>query len=273
MKKMNHIEMEKLLEKVVIVVQAARRIAREVEFKVKEKDEFVNVVTCNDINVQRFLCQELKKLLPEAGFYCEEEELQQMEKDYVWVIDPIDGTMNYTRGIQESAISVGLTYKKEPILGVVSNIWRDDLFTAYKGGGARKNGELIRVSDCSFEQGLFCTAMSLYKKELAKVCSDIIYEVYMQCNDVRRFGSCALELCYLAAGQCDLFFEIRVFPWDYVGASVVLKEAGGVLSNYTEGELTVEGTSPLIGANNYTNYKRLYDIVKQHLTEEVLKNI
>ena len=107
--------------------------------------------------------------------------------------------------------------------------------------------------------------MSLYKKDLAPICSEIISEAYARCSDVRRYGTCALELCYLAEGKADLFFEMRVFPWDYAGAYLVLKEAGGVLRGFDGEVLTFDKATPLIGANNAENYEELNRIVMRHM--------
>ena len=119
------------------------------------------------------------------------------------------------------------------------------------------NGSKLSVSDRVFENGLLCTAMSLYNKQYAKVCSDIIYEAYMQCNDVRRFGACALELCYMAAGTCDLYFEYRVLPWDYSAAYLILQEAGGVLVGRGGETLGCDVPTMLIGANTQKNLEKL----------------
>ena len=107
--------------------------------------------------------------------------------------------------------------------------------------------------------------MSLYKKEHAKVCSDIIYEAYMECNDVRRFGSCALELCYIAAGRCDLYFEIRVFPWDFAAGLLILNEAGGIAGGLNGEPPSLTSPTVLIGANNLENFEKLAGIVNKHL--------
>ncbi len=144
-----------------------------------------------------------------------------MDKALLWVIDSIDGTMNYSRGIPESAISVVLLQKNVPIFGAVINIFTGDIYTAVAGEGAKKNGKSIFVSSRSFKDALFCTAMSTYRKDMAGVCNDIILDAYMQCNDVRRFGAAALELCYLAEGRCELYFEIRIFPWDYAAGLIL----------------------------------------------------
>jgi myo-inositol-1(or 4)-monophosphatase len=107
--------------------------------------------------------------------------------------------------------------------------------------------------------------MSVYKKEYAKVCADIIFETYMQCNDVRRFGTCALELCYLASGKCDIYFEIRVFPWDYAAGYLILKEAGGIIHGLADSELDFSCPTVIVAANNRENYDRLSEIVNKHI--------
>ena len=136
-----------------------------------------------------------------------------------------------------------------------------------KGHGATLNGQKISVSKKPFKAGIFCTAMSLYKKEFANICNKILCEGYSQCADFRRFGSCALELCYLAAGWCDLFFEIRVFPWDYAGAVIILKEAGGIVKGFDGNEPNFTAPSPVIAANSLENYQQLNEIVNKHMKE------
>ena len=260
-------QIKELETTVIEIVKNAADLVKSTKFDITKKGGSANIVTSSDIKVQRFLHEKLSKLIENSGFFCEEEDLRDLDNKYIWVIDPIDGTMNYARGIPECAISVALVCEKKAVLGVVYNIWRDDLFSATVGGGAYLNGQPISVSDNSFKDGILCTAMSVYKKEYAKVCGDVIFEAYMQCNDVRRFGTCALELCYLAAGMCDLYFEIRVFPWDYAAGYLILQEAGGTLRGLDKEELTFDKTTALIGANNYENYLKLDEIVSKHIKE------
>ncbi len=255
----------KIKESLIEITEEVAEAIRSAPFETIEKSEAVNIVTTNDIKSQRMLVERLSSLIEGSGFFCEEEELQSTEEEFVWVIDPIDGTANYARGIGDCAISVALLYKGEPTVGVVRAIFSGEVFSAVKGLGAELCGKRISVSDRSFKQGLLCTAMSLYKKEHAKVCSDIIFDAYMECNDIRRFGSCAMELCYMAAGRCDLYFELRVFPWDFAAAILILREAGGVAGGLSYSELKYNAPTVLIGANNEENYRKLSDIVNRHL--------
>ena len=263
------IRLEKDFElKVITIVKAASNLVKDAVFDVNAKSGNVNIVTTSDLLVQRYLHEKLSEILPEAGFYCEEEDLQEVGKEFLWVIDPIDGTMNYARAIPESAVSVALLHNNVPILGVVNNIFTGDVYSAVAGKGAKKNGTSIAVSNRAFCDGLFCTAMSTYRKDMAGVCNDIIMDAYMQCNDVRRFGAAALEICYLAEGRCELYFEIRIFPWDYAAAGLILKEAGGVISGFDGKQIPYDRPSTIIGANTVESHAKLCEIVWKYLEKD-----
>ncbi len=256
-----------LCKNVINTVKRASEIMLERSFTVERKSTEEDIVTSADVAVQKFLFGELGKLLPESGFLGEEKHLSDIAHEYVWVIDPIDGTTNYSRGLSECAVSVALLYNGKPVIGVVYAPFEKLLFSAVAGNGAKLNGKRISVSDKSFKSSLFCKAMSLYRKEFTTLCRDIICETYLNCNDFRRFGSCAIELCYLAAGRCDLYFEIRVFPWDYAAGCLILREAGGVLSGLNGEELKFDKPTVLVGANSVENYEKLCGIVGKYLKE------
>lgn len=258
--------MEILIGKVEKTVREAARIFKKRTFEIKYKEGFENIVTSADLEIQQFLCEQLAMLVPESGFICEEENVNDSQgREFVWVIDPIDGTTNYARGISESCISVALMKNNEVVLGIVYNPTKDEMFAATKGGGASLNGVPIAVSQRRFEEGILCTAMCVYEKRYAKMCSDIIYDAYMACNDVRRFGSCALELCYIAKGDCELYFEFKVKPWDFAAAYLILTEAGGVLTGFSGEELKLDTPALLVGANNKDNHEMLMSYVTKHI--------
>lgn len=247
------------------IVRTASSIMTDRKFDIFKKHGETDIVTSSDLAVQHFLHKELGELLPESGFFCEEDGLRETEPEYIWIIDPIDGTTNYARGIAECCISVGLSYRGELCVGVVYDPYIGLMFSAAKGEGAKLNGEPIRVSEKPFEASLFCTALSLYNKGYAPECLAILEETYSKCNDFRRLGSCAMELCYLAAGICDLYFEIRLFPWDYAASYLILKEAGGVITELDGATLSMTKASPVVAANSAENHRILTDIVKKHI--------
>ena len=255
-----------MLKKVVAIVREAGALALKRDFTVESKGGFENLVTSADKEIQAFLADRLAEILPGSGFLGEENDLRICDREYVWIIDPIDGTANFSRGIPEYAVSVALSRKGRIILGVVFNPSTGDLFTARAGKGARWGRKKIQVSDRVFEDGLLCTAMSLYRKEFAPVCNRIIMDAYARCNDVRRFGGCALELCYLAAGLCDLYFELRVQPWDCAAALLILHEAGGFASGLGGAPLSWQNGPMLVaGANSAQNLATLNTIIGKHL--------
>lgn len=262
---------ESLLENVIAAVKEAAKIATGASFTISSKGSKTNLVTSADISIQKYLSEHLRTLIPESGFLGEESDSSELNADYIWIVDPIDGTMNFTRGVHDSAISVALQYKGEPVLGVVYNFFTDDLYYAERGKGAFNNGEQIHASNRSFSEGLLCTAMSLYKKEYASICFDIISELYSQCNDIRRFGSCALELCYIAAGKCDLYFELRIFAWDSAAGELILREAGASVYRFFSDEM-MNKALPLIAANTPQNLQIIYDVVNKYLTQYNFQN-
>lgn len=265
---MNPLNFNDLLQDVRAAVRdAARYMINTEDLSVQMKGDVTNLCTSADLAIQDFLSRELRRILPESGFLGEEEDLVDTAHDAVWIVDPIDGTANFTRGIPECCISVALKYRDEIVLGVVYNPYHEHLFEAVKGGGARLNGNPIHVSDRPFSNGLLFTAMSLYDKRYAATCEAIIMDAYYRCNDVRRSGSCALELCYIACGLCELFFEYRVQAWDYAAGYLILTEAGGVLTGWNGSVLKCDSPTILIGANTRENHAILNEIVTRHVPE------
>ena len=253
------------LEQIAEVVREAAGLMVRSGFEVHDKGSRENLVTSSDIAVQHFLTGRLGELLPGSGFLCEEEDLADVGHRDVWIIDPIDGTANYARGNENCCISVALVRDGVPTAGVVYSPWRGELYCAEKGGGAFCNGKPIHVSGRSYEDGILFTAMSTYRKEFARVCSDIIFDIFMECNDFRRSGSAAVELCLMAAGQAELYFEIRLMPWDYAAASVILEEAGGAICSFDGKAPSLSLPSLIIAANTAENCTRILDRVHAHL--------
>lgn len=256
-----------IVEKIIPIAREAGKLMVRSDFDVMEKDTAANLVTSSDLAVQHFLVDHLSGIMPDAGFLCEEDDLGDLNHEYVWIVDPIDGTANYARGIDHCAVSIALAKGGEVIAGVVYSPWRNELFHAEKGSGAFLNGSLIKASERPFKDGLFCTAMSTYRKEFAKTCSDIIFDIYMRSNDVRRFGSAAIELCMVALGKIELFFEMRLQPWDYAAASLILSEAGGVSCGFDGGPLSLSNPSLTLAANNQDNLSELFSTVHRYLPE------
>lgn len=251
-----------MIESLISIVREASAHMLIDSFDVSQKEGFANIVTSADVAVQEFLRSRLSALIPGSGFLCEEEDRHTLAPEYNWIIDPIDGTTNYSRGLRECAICVGLQRGDAMEMAVVYLPRTDELFHAERGKGAFLNGRPIHVSDRPFADGILCTALAVYHKECAQTCADIIVEAFQQCNDIRRFGAAAPELCYLAMGRCELYFEYLLSPWDFAAASLILTEAGGVLSDLQGQPLCPTAASGVLAANSQESLNRLINITK-----------
>lgn len=252
-----------MIRQVAEIVREAGKLMQNRDFSVSKKGNISNNVTTVDYTVQEYLKSRLVPLISGCAFVGEENfNEESMESDLCrWIVDPIDGTANFIRDIALSAISVGLIKDGRSVLGVVYDPYRDEMFHAEEGKGAFLNNEPIRVSDRSFEQSIFCTAFSLYNKDYAKPCINILEKVYAECDDMRRLGSAALELAYLACGRVDLYFEMRVFPWDFAASDIIVREAGGYIGTIGNKKTVFNRPIPLICANTKENYEHLMRIV------------
>jgi len=256
-----------MIEEVLDAVRRASSKMVDCSFEIEQKGSCENIVTTSDKEVQKLLCADLKSILPGCGFICEEDNVYDPDKEYVWIIDPIDGTANYARGIEFNCISVALKKNDEVILGVVFCPARKEMYWAEKGKGAFLNGMPIHSSNRSFKEALLCTAMSTYRKEYAPLCSEIIMDAYLQSNDLRRWGTAAFELCILASGYCELYFEMRLQPWDYAAGMLILTEAGGRISSL-DGKLPrFNGPDMICAANNSENHEKFLSIIRSHMSK------
>ena len=235
-------------------------------FDIEEKvGGAVNLVTTSDNAVQKFLYEHLTELLPGSGFFGEEVVTPRTTADYVWVVDPIDGTSNYARSDRDCAISVALKRDEELLIGVVYSPARGELYSAQKGKGAFLNGKRIHVSKRTAREALFFSAMSIYYKEYAGLCSSVIEEAFREFNDVRRYGSAAVEICQLARGYAEMYFELRLNAWDYAASMLVLTEAGGYVSDHDGVQPSLTGSDMICCANSKENLSSLMKIIRKHI--------
>ena len=230
-----------MLEEIQKAVREAGKIMLDshlTEGQIEVKPGHANYVTAYDVAVQKFLSEKLPAILPEAAFLGEEGDgSQKVGKGYTFIVDPIDGTTNFICGYQMSAVSVGLTLDGEPVLGVVYNPFREEMYWAEKGKGAFLNGQPLHITDRGLKDGVVCFGTSPYNPEYTDRTFKVMREILPRTMDLRRQGSAALDISYIAAGRNVLFFECKLSPWDYAAAQCILTEAGGVLCTM-EGEKT-----------------------------------
>ncbi len=251
-----------MLERIVGAVKKACEIYKNADgdLGVEEKGSAVNLVTKYDRIIQDFLVEEFLKIIPDAHFLDEEGESDKTLTDgYCFIIDPIDGTTNFIKGFQHSAISAGLAKDGELIIGVVADPDLNNVFYAEKGKGAFLNGKPIHVSDCDLEHSLVLFGTCPYEHELAHRTFELTEEIFYKAIEVRRGGSAALDICYVAAGKADLYYELILRPWDWAGATVILKEAGGCVSACNGDKISADRVQSYC-CGNEKNLKEFYEI-------------
>lgn len=226
--------MDTLLKEICKIVKACGGIllhANREAMRIDAKSGAANFVTEYDQKAQDYLYEKLGELLPTAQFIGEEDvHRTSLQQGLCFLVDPIDGTTNFIKDYHVSCISVALLENARVQIGVIYNPYLDELFCAKRGGGAYCNGKPIQVSSQPLEQGIVLFGTSPYVKELAAESFKMAYEYHMRCLDVRRSGSAAQDLCSIAAGRAELYFEMQLSPWDYAAGSLLVTEAGGTVS-------------------------------------------
>ena len=261
-------EFEPYLQDIMNIAREAGQIiltAERDEGMTDAKEGHANFVTKYDRQVQNFLYKKLGELLPEAAFIGEEDEVpakpgadqkgagqddasrtdngqkdaDPLKKGLTFIIDPIDGTTNFIKDYQASAVSIGLLKDGEPYIGVVLDPYKNELYYAQKGCGAYVTqgyqpgaaSRPIHVSDKPLEEGLFIFGTAPYYAELNRSVYKMASDLGKIAMDMRRSGSAAIDLCAVASGRVELFFEMTLCPWDYAAGGLILTEAGGFISN------------------------------------------
>ena len=250
------------------VCEAVRRAAAILEGRpeqVIQKGNNSNYVTDADLRVQQSLEHDLTALIPGSVVLGEENKVWNHDSSYAWIVDPIDGTSNFIRDLGASCISVALMKGEELISGVIYNPYRNELFYGETGCGAWLNGTRIHVSDRDYAHSHLCAAMSLYDKRFAPQCFRSIERIYEHTDDLRRFGSAAMEVAQLAAGRVELYFEIRIAPWDVAAGALLIQEAGGVYECLYDKGMQADKMFPFIAANSPENFEQLRRIVTEEL--------
>lgn len=226
-----------------IAIEAARcggRIVRtnlgnisEDDISIKQVSDFVTRV---DRQSEEEIIATIRRHFPDHSFLAEESERDQETEGYRWIIDPLDGTTNYIHGYPAFSVSIALQFRRNILLGVILDPLREELFSAEKGRGAFLNGERVRVSRLDNPtNALIATGFPFRRKEMTDRYLELFRYVFQRVSDLRRAGSAALDLAYLACGRCEGFFEIGLSPWDMAAGSILIQEAGGIVTDFGGG--------------------------------------
>jgi myo-inositol-1(or 4)-monophosphatase len=233
----------------VEIARAAGRILLDYQGRVAiEYKGSADLVTAADRASEEFISGELKRRFPEHRLVAEEGARRGGGSEYLWYVDPLDGTTNFAHGLPFFAVSMGLEYRGEIVAGAVFNPRLEEMFTAERGGGAQLNGERLHVSATpNLDQSLLATGFPAHSRR-KNPNVHLYHAITLRSHGVRRYGSAALDLCYVAAGRFDGFWEFGLNPWDTAAGALILTEAGGRITDIVGGQYRVTGPE-VVGTN------------------------
>lgn len=202
---------------------------------VRTKSNELDPVTAADLESERIITEAIRSQFPMDGILAEEGSTGSVphhETDFIWVIDPLDGTVNYTHGIPLYSVAIGLVHNGVPVAGIVALPELGDVYRAITGRGAYKNNSPIRVSNISeMKKSIICTGFPYNRQPIMNQLVKGVESVLSSAGGIRRTGSAALDLCWVAEGRFDGFYEAFLNPWDTCASTIILREAGGKLTN------------------------------------------
>lgn len=222
-----------------------------------------NLVTYVDKESERRFVEALSKLLPEAGFVAEEGTGTKNETGYNWVIDPLDGTTNFVHGVPVWCTSIGLCYDTEPVLGIIYDPNTNECYSAYQGGGAFLNDKAVHVSNIDkLGQSLLATGFPYddFGREEAYI--KLFRQLMRDTRGMRRLGSAALDMAWVACGRFEAFYEYGLNPWDVAAGSIIVREAGGIVTEFNGNNNPVFGDDLI--CSNGKIHSALKDVVTLH---------
>ena len=193
----------------------------------------VNLVTETDRNTEKVIVETLRQVYPDIAIQAEEGSAAQGSSDLIWQIDPLDGTNNFAHGFPAFAVSIALYDGSTPLLGVVYDPMRDELFSAVTGQGATLNGQPIHVGQpTELVHGLLATGFSYDRQEVEDNNVVALSRFLRTAQGIRRAGAAALDLAYVACGRLDGYWEMKLHPWDVAAGLLLVCEAGGTVTGY-----------------------------------------
>ncbi|KFD39188.1 inositol-1-monophosphatase [Schleiferia thermophila str. Yellowstone] len=227
-------------------MQGEQKKLVEKKVEIKELNSLVSYV---DRAAEQMIVDQLSKLLPHAGFITEENTVaQQRQNEFVWIVDPLDGTTNYIHQLPFYSISIALMHGEKLVLGVIYDCGLNDLYSAYDGGGAVMNGQPIYVRrEPGLHKSLLATGFPYRDYGRLESFMKLLHRTFHHTRGVRRLGSAALDLAYTAAGRFDLFFEYGLNAWDVAAGIVLVHEAGGRVTDFSGGSQFLFGGEIVAG--------------------------
>ena len=221
----------------------------------------IDPVTQADKNSQKAIIKVIKDVFPHHGILAEEDGVNEISKDYCWIIDPLDGTVNFVHGVPIFCVSVGLKYKDEIVSGVIYSPVMKEVFVSEKNKGAWLNGKKIKVSEVKDTiRALAVTGFPYYvRKDGVRVMKNF-ENIVLESQGIRRLGSAALDMAYVACGRFDFFWEEGLKPWDIAAGVLTVQEAGGKVSDYC-GSKDVVFKDTMLASNSVVMHEKILKII------------
>jgi myo-inositol-1(or 4)-monophosphatase len=253
-----------MLDKVIQIAKEAGEIAREGFRKnmiVETKGSLTNLVTEYDKKSEQAIINFVKKEFPGHSILAEESGQLGSSSEYVWIIDPIDGTTNYAHGLPIFSVSIGVQKNNELIYGVVNDVMRDAVYSAEKGSGAFCNDRKLSVStNDDLRKSVLVTGFPYNVAENPDNAFERFTDFLKIARAIRRLGSAAIDMCYVAEGVCDGFWEVSLNPWDIAAGIVIIEEAGGIVTTF-DGKPHDLNSKNVLASNKYV-HEKMIDILK-----------
>ncbi len=244
-----------------IIVRNMDRIDR-LKVVTKQNNDFVTNV---DHMAEEIIIATIKEAFPDHGILAEESGTQAEDSEYQWIIDPLDGTTNYLHGFPQFAVSIALKYKGRLEVGVVYDPVAQELFTASRGNGAKLNDKKIRVTgQKGLTNALIGTGFPYHDQSYLDVYLETMKEIMQKTAGLRRPGSAALDLAWLAAGRIDGFWEFNLKAWDIAAGALIVREAGGIVSDFENREDYLESGDIIAAAPKV--YPEMLKIIQQKVS-------
>jgi myo-inositol-1(or 4)-monophosphatase len=258
-----------ITEKTIEIVKKSGAVLREgfqTHFAIYSKPGKHNLVTEYDYKSEKLIIEFIEKHFPEAAIMSEEKggHFKNLDNEYIFIIDPLDGTVNFAHNIPQFAVSIGILKNQQLFAGVVYHPLLEELFVAEVGKGAYFNGRKIEVSKKTLLSEAILATGFPYNSEVNPLKCIDKFGLFIRLGiPIRRLGSAALDMCYVACSRFDAFWETNLGPWDVLGASVIVKEAGGTLLDWKGNPFTLEESNNTILATNGKIDPEMVKILKE----------
>ena len=248
-------ELEKLIKPTIEIAKKAgafiRKERQNFNLERVENKGFNDLVSYVDKEAEKIIVSGLKKILPEAGYITEEGTVDQQQTPWRWIVDPLDGTTNFVHGVPVFSVSIALAFEERIMLGVVYEINLNECFYAYRGGGAFCNETPIHVSRAtSLKQSLIATGFPYHEGGKIDRYLELLKYLLLHSHGLRRLGSAAVDLCYVASGRVEAYMEYNLQSYDVAAGTLILQEAGGIVTDFHGGANYIFG-GEIIASNGY----------------------